>query len=52
MKKFLLPTEIVLKTENSKAFIYLRVRAIIFLKNELSTEMNQACEYHFFVFLQ
>ena len=40
------------KTENSKAFIYLRIRAIIFLKNELCTEMNQACEYNFVVFLQ
>ena len=35
MKNLLLPTDLLLKTENSKAFIYLRVRAIIFLKNEL-----------------
>ena len=47
MKNLLLPTDLLLKT-----FIYLRVRAIIFLKNELCTEMNQACEYDFFVFLQ
>ena len=52
MNNVLLPTDLLLKTENSKAFIYLRVGAIIFLKNELCTEMNQACEYHFFVFLQ
>ena len=52
MKNMLLPTDLLLKTENSKAFIYLRVRAIIFLKNELCTEMNQACEYNLFVFLQ
>ena len=52
MKKLLLPTDLLLKTENSKAFVYLRVRAIIFLKNELCTEMNRACEYNFFVFLQ
>ena len=48
MKNLLLPTDLLLKTVNSKAFIYLRVRAIIFLKNELCTEMNQACEYIFF----
>ena len=35
MKNLLLTTDFLLKTENSKAFIYLRVRAIIFLKNEL-----------------
>ena len=52
MKIILLPIEMVLKMENSKAFIYLRVRAIIVLKNELCTEMNQSCEYNFFVFLQ
>ena len=51
MKNLLLPTDLLLKTENSKAFIYLRVRAIIFLKNELFTEMNQTCDYNFFVFL-
>ena len=39
-KNVLLPTDLVLKTENSKAFIYLTVRAITFLKNELFTEMN------------
>ena len=52
MKNVLLPTDLLLKTENSKAFIYLRVKAIIFLKNELCTEMNQTCEYNIFVFLQ
>ena len=52
MKNVLLPTDLLLKTENSKAFSYLRVRAMIFLTNELCTEMNQACEYNFFVFLQ
>ena len=52
MKKLLLPTDLLVKTENSKAFIYLRVRAIIFLRNELCTEMNQACEYNFFVFFK
>ena len=52
MKNLLLPTDLLLKTENSKAFIYLRVRAKFFLKNELCTEMNQACEYNFFVLLQ
>ena len=52
MKNLLLPTDLQQKPKNSKAFIYLRVRAIIFLKNELCTEMNQACEYNFFVFLQ
>ena len=52
MKNVLLLTDLLLKTEHSKAFIYFRVRAIIFLKNELCTEMNQACEYNFFVFLQ
>ena len=52
MKNVLLPTDLLLTTENSKALIYSRVRAIIFLKNELCTEMNQACEYNFFVFLQ
>ena len=35
MKNLFLPTDLLWKTENSKAFIYLRVRAIIFLKNEL-----------------
>ena len=40
MRNLLLPTDLLLKTENSKAFIYLRVRAIIYLKNELCTEMN------------
>ena len=30
MKNVLLPTDLLLKTENSKAFIYLKVRAIIF----------------------
>ena len=52
MKKFLLRTDLLLKTENSKAFFYLRVRAIIFLKNELRTEMNYACENIFEIFLQ
>ena len=52
MTFFLHSTDLLLKTENSKAFIYLKVRAIIFLKNGLCTEMNQACEYNFFVFLQ
>ena len=52
MKHLLLPNDLLKKTKNSKAFIYLRVRAIRFLKNELCTEMNQACEYNFFVFLQ
>ena len=40
MNNVLLPTDLLFKTENSKAFIYLRVRAIIFLKNELYTELN------------
>ena len=40
MNNLLLPTDLLVKTENSKAFIYLRVRVIIFLKNELCTEMN------------
>ena len=44
--------DLLLKTEYSKAFIYLRVGAIIFLKNELCTEMNQAWNIIFFVFLQ
>ena len=52
MENVLLPTDLLLKTENSKAFIYLRIRAKIFLKNEFCTEMIQACEYNFFVFLQ
>ena len=33
MKNLLLPTDLLLKTENSKAFIYLKVGAMIFLKN-------------------
>ena len=40
MKNVFLPTDLVLKTENSKALIYLTVRAIIILKNELCTEMS------------
>ena len=32
MKNVLLPTDLLLKTEHSKAFIYLRVRAIIFFE--------------------
>ena len=52
MKKLLLPTDLLLKTENSKVFIYLRDRAIIFLKHELCTEMHKESEFTYLSHLQ